>query len=320
MPLPLAQPPVQDRATYPVESANGIVDAPRLLALWHLTSLDAPTVAVAWSLGFAWAGNIHLAWRVPLLLALTVWWIYVSDRLLDARAGLSSRAPTALRERHYFHWRHRRWFVPLAAAAACISAVVAFVFMPAMMRERGSFLAAASLAYFSGVHARHQAPRSASFFPSPLLSKEFLVGLLFAAGCMLPAWPRLHAPAAAGSSIWLFWIPGIYFAALAWLNCWCIARWECADNGFDVRRRVDAQLPLFPSAAFTAAVLVAVGGLMLALIAPSSELRATMLLLAGALSALLLALLDRLRGHITPLALRAAADLVMLTPLLLVVR
>jgi hypothetical protein len=42
-----------------------------------------------------------------------------------------------------------------------------------------------------------------------------------------------------------------------------------------------------------------------------------LLILAGAVSALLLALLDRLRTHLTPLAIRAAADLVLLTPALL---
>jgi hypothetical protein len=41
---------------------------------------------------------------------------------------------------------------------------------------------------------------------------------------------------------------------------------------------------------------------------------------AAAASALLLALLDRIRGRLTPLALRAAADLVLLTPLVLLLR
>jgi hypothetical protein len=43
--------------------------------------------------------------------------------------------------------------------------------------------------------------------------------------------------------------------------------------------------------------------------------RIALLVASGAASALLLALLDRLRGRLTPLALRAAADLVLLTPL-----
>jgi hypothetical protein len=43
-----------------------------------------------------------------------------------------------------------------------------------------------------------------------------------------------------------------------------------------------------------------------------------MLLAAGATSALLLALLDRTRARMTSLALRAAADFVLLTPLALI--
>ena len=41
------------------------------------------------------------------------------------------------------------------------------------------------------------------------------------------------------------------------------------------------------------------------------------LMLAGVASSLLLALLDRVRNRLTPLALRCAADLVLLTPLIL---
>lgn len=297
-----------------------MVDAPRILALWHLTSLDAPTVAVVWSLGFAWAANVHLAWRVPLLLALTTWWIYVGDRLLDARAGLRSYRLSSLRERHYFHWRHRRVLVPLASAAACATAIVALSFMPPIMCERGSLLAAASLAYFSGVHTRREGERSAARFPLPLFSKELLVGLLFAAGCLLPAWPRLYSSAPPGSAIWLFWIPGIYFAALASLNCWCIARWESVNDGVAAERR-DATWPRqFRFAVFTTAALLAFSGLLLVAASPSPYPRSRALLVAGAACALLLALLDRLRQRMTSLALRAAADLVMLTPLLFAVR
>jgi hypothetical protein len=47
----------------------------------------------------------------------------------------------------------------------------------------------------------------------------------------------------------------------------------------------------------------------------SSNQRIALLVASGAAGALLLALLDRLRGRLTPLALRTAADLVLLTPL-----
>ena len=64
----------------------------------------------------------------------------------------------------------------------------------------------------------------------------------------------------------------------------------------------------------------ALAGLLLAVIASASHPRSAALLGAGTASALLLGLLDRMRKHLTPLALRAGADLVLLTPVLLFLR
>ncbi len=69
-----------------------------------------------------------------------------------------------------------------------------------------------------------------------------------------------------------------------------------------------------------AALLVAFAGMLLAAIAGAGHSHSAALLTAGAVSALLLALLDRMRTRMTPLALRAAADLVLLTPLVLFLR
>ena len=261
VPLPFAQSQIQDQAPLQIAGADRIYSAPRPIALWHLTSLDAPSVAIAWSLGFAWAAHIQLAWQVLLILALTTWWIYACDRLLDARAGFRLRDPVKLQERHYFHWRHRRLFAPLAVAAGCACATIAFVFLPPIVRENGSILAVASFAYFSGVHTQHEAPGISALFPS-LVSKEFLVGVLFAAGCILPAWSRFPHAATEESSLWQLWIPGVYFAILVWLNCWRIARWESAAPRPQRRKvrfqKIGAFVPI------TAAGLVAFAGLLLA--------------------------------------------------------
>ena len=228
----------------------------------------------------------------------------------------------ALRERHYFHWCHRRLFVPLAAVAACVAGFIALTLLPSFVGERGSILAAAALAYFSGVHAAPWLERRRLSLPR-LVSKEFLVAVLFTAGCILPAWSRLRASGAQEFLLWCFWIPGIYFAALAWLNCSCIARWEtCNGTGSDhfdqqgqayfarTRRRTN----------FFAALMVAFAGLLLAMIASALDPRSAELILTGAASALLLALLDCTRTRMTPLALRAGADLALLTPLVLFLR
>lgn len=331
VPLPLAQLPVRDKihawTAYRRTNAIGLVDAPRAVGLWHLASLDAPTVAVLWSLAFAWAGQVRLADRVLLVLALTVWCAYVCDRLLDARvlgarAALPPSARSGLRERHFFHWRHRRLLVPVAAMVACVAGLTAVTFLPPFARERGLVLGAAALVYFSGVHGAPRVQRWRRTF-SWLASKELLVAVLFTAGCILPAWSRLHALGAQDFSRVWFWISAVYFAGLAWLNCWCIARWECGDETGSDRFDQEDQ-PCFERTRqrtnFLAALLVAFAGLLLAVVASTLHPRSAELILAGAASALLLALLDRVRTRMTPLALRAASDLVLLTPLLLFLR
>ncbi len=280
---------------------RSLFDAPAPLRLWHLASLDAPTVAVAWALAFAWAAGVRLPAWVPVLLALGTWTVYIGDRLLDARSGLRSGALHRLRERHFFHWRHRRTFLALAIATGAAAAAIIFILMPAGLRERNSALGIAALAYFSGVHSRRRAPS----WLRPVLSKEFLVGVLFTAGCALPTVTRMRLEATPAAALWLMLAPIAFFAALAWLNCHAIERWESASHAARI---------------FVAAGLLAFIGLLLASVFAPVQGRAAALFAAGAASSLLLALLDRARSRMTPLALRAVADLVLLTPFLLVLR
>jgi hypothetical protein len=233
---------------------------------------------------------------VPALLALAVWSVYVADRLLDARSALRSADLRLLRDRHFFHWRHRRVLLPLALAAAAVAAWIVFTRMPLVARERNSILAAASLVYFSRVHSG----RKLSPLLPKLLSKELLVGLLFTAGCAIPTLTRISISAA----LWPLLIPIAFFALLAWLNCHAIDRWESGQNF--------TSLPIFSPAGF-----IALAGLLLSALSRAQP-RSAALFAAAAVAALLLALLDRLRNRLTPVALRAAADLVLLTPLFLI--
>ena len=263
-------------------------------------------MAIVWSLGFAWAAQVRLPLWVPVLLALVVWSVYVGDRLLDARKGLrpspsgASSAQHTLRERHYFHWRNRRILAPLACVTACAATGIILVWMPASARVWDSFLAAAFFAYFIRVHSGSPPRSSVDSVCSPLLSYEFLVGLLFAAGCALPAVAR--SPRA---SLWpLLGLTGLY-AALAWLNCHAIECWE--------HRARRARRP----SALTAAAFIAFAGAGMSLCLLASSPRMAVLCGAAVLSALLLALLDKVGNRIGPVTLRAAADLALLTPLLL---
>jgi hypothetical protein len=276
-----------------------------VLRLWHLTSLDAPTVAVVWSCGFAWAAGIPLPVWAPVLLALVAWSVYIGDRLLDAQAGLRTPPLHHLRERHYFHWRHRLMLVSAALCAAGASAWMIFTLLPAGARVPDSAIGAATLAYFSGVHAQRRLPRVATRFLRPLFSKEFLVGVLFTMGCLLPVWSQ--SVLRAGHAAWrVLLLPGLFFMGLAWLNCHAIESWESADYEAGSERVART------------ACGVGLAGVVLAGILVFRMPHAAALIATGAMSAWLLAGLDLNRQRITPLALRASADLVLLAPLLLI--
>jgi len=306
-------------AAAPNPAASLVFAAPRALAFWHLASLDAPTVAIVWSLAFAWAGRVQLPMWVPLLLALVTWSVYVIDRLLDASAGIREPSSHILRERHIFHWRHRRMLLPMAIGSACAALVIILVFMPPITRARDSVLAAAALAYFSGVHSGCGAWKFPFRWPRSFARKEFFVAVLFTAGCALPAWHQPHMLAAPSRAAWAFWIPAAAFAALAWLNCTCIQRWESsgASRGAPLASANRMPHSRRPAMVFIAGLLLACASLLVALAGASHHPRSAALLAAGCLSSLLLAILDRTRHRFSPLALRATADLVLLTPLAL---
>jgi hypothetical protein len=298
MPVPLANPSAaQNRLAGSTQASRAPFDAPAPLRLWHLTSLDAPSVAVAWSLSFAWAAGVHLPKWVPVLLALGTWVVYVGDRLLDARAAFRSGSLGALRERHFFHWRHRRVLASSACCAAVLAAGIVFSLMPPAIRERNSVLAFAALAYFSGVHVPRVRPKTLA----PFRSKEFIVGVLFTAGCAFPVFVRIHA---AAGSLWPLLLLTVFVAALAWLNCSAIDRWESVEcTGIS-------------SAAFALAAIGSLAALGFFLHQP----RIAALIFAGSASAALLGLLDLRRSRITPLTLRCAADLVLLVPIFCLVQ
>lgn len=268
-----------------------------MLGLWHLASLDAPTVALTWSLALAWTVHIRLPLWIPILLPLAVWSIYVVDRLLDAHAALRSISLKQLRERHFFHWCYRRILVPLATASALAAAWIIFHLMPRNVRMHDSVLAAASLVYFTRVHTGRRI--------LPLLSKEFLVGVLFTIGCALPAWSRIVP------SQTVLWLPllvsTLFFSLLAWLNCFAIDCWES-----------QAETPA-RTLVTTLALGVTGAAVICSLLLSASSPRSALLLACGGIAALLLVLLDQIRHWLSPVTLRAAADLVLLTPAFLLV-
>ena len=319
MPLTVPNTPAEDRTAHRNRNASWAGAAFRSLHLWnlssleawHLTSLDAPTVALAWASSFAWAAGTHLSLQSAAVIVLCVWTVYVGDRLLDARTALIRQTEDRLRDRHYFHWRHRRVLAPLAVVAAAVAAILVLRCIPVVARERDSVLAAASLVYFARVHQNQLSParRTRPFF-SPLVTKELLVGVLFAIGCALPSLGA--AWAAPLSTRWVLAGCVAFFAALAWLNCRAIDQWE-SDGDSDAERETGADPRGGISLAGFAFGLASLG-LGVGLLLNRAYPRPALLLATAALSALLIALLDQMRTRLAAVTLRAAADLVLLAP------
>lgn len=250
--------------------------------LWpNLLSLDAPCVAIVWQLLLARAIT-----PIPLVqtavLGLTVWLIYVADRILDGmRPPQQADAP-----RHRFARRYR---VPLLIAAFIVlvlTAVLAFGYMEPVRLERGAVLALLVFVHFHLVH------RSRTPWP-----KELWIGCVFAAGVWLPA--LVYAPA-------LLPLAAI-FAALCWWNCVAIELWEhpAMDRArwhFSTRWLARHLGPVALALAALAAVL--------------SFTTSRQVAAAEVLTAVLFYLLQRRAAHLSTNTLRLAVDAALLTPVL----
>ena len=272
----------------------------RPLLLWHLLSLDAPTVATLWTWAIARSGGLRLgpAWLYAVFVA--VWILYAADRLLDSspsRAELTAE----LEDRHHFHARHRRRFrVALAAAGVALVLLLPAVSAAAMRLYLA--LAAVLCAWLLLIHL----PPAVLSRPARPLPKELAVGVFFAAATALPAMAERPA-------LRLQLLPvAVLFAALCSLNCVFIHAWEHPSRA--------SQAAAHPGLRFALRHVrpCAVGLGVLAVIAACVRGPWSPLATAVAISAALLLLLD-LSPPTDGTLLRAAADLALLTPLLLLI-
>ena len=227
--------------------------------------------------------------------AIAVWMVYVADRLLDAiRIG----AEHELEARHFFHHRHGRAFlIGLAVAAVGLAALLPRL-DPAAIRLywiEGVLL----LVWFSVLHASRSARR---------LPKEIAVGLFFATAIFRP--PVAREPALRVSLL----PAALLFAALCSLNCLFIYAWEHEGVSCSTMRLAHAttwvavaHLPALAIAAVGGGFTIAVFG------SPSGKPVGV----AGAMAAGVLLGLHRYGRLLSRNDLRAAADVALLTPLLL---
>lgn len=221
---------------------------------------------------------------------LAVWIIYVADRLLDTAHATA----VDLEARHLFHLRHRRAFlIGIAIAVSTLAALLPSLYPAALHLYliEGAFL----FAWFVILHATNSAHR---------LPKEITVGLFFSAATFIPTVgrePGIRAellPAA------------ILFAMICSLNCLFIYHWEhniLHDSAAHASTRLAmASLPTLAIA--TAIAAATLSGLAPALVKPIAA--------ACSLAALFLLALDRNQSRLSRIDLRAAADLALVMPAL----
>lgn len=270
---------------------------------WNLLSLDAPLVAVVWAALFARSAGARLSVVEILVLGLSVWCIYITDRLLDTR---SAQEVANLQARHLFCRRHSLTLTILLLAVALAILWLTMRGLPGFEFRAGVALGAILILYMAAIHALPRELASA-------VPKELAVGILFAAGTALPVWSQ-RAPISI--DMLLCWT---FFALLCCLNCLSIECWErdsqsreSGGDSEDVRRLVrwaDSRIGIMAS------------GFSLVLIAEcwlrNTPSDAKPLFLALSLAFLLIFFLNRARRLLSPSALRVLVDAAILVPAVL---
>ncbi|MEO8026393.1 MAG: hypothetical protein ABI823_07965 [Bryobacteraceae bacterium] len=252
----------------------------------NVLSLDAPVVAVLWQDLLARSEGVEPRASGRAVLFLTVWAIYLADRLLDAR--LSPQAVEA--PRHRFYREHWRAAAGLLALVASLDLLVTVLWLRPSIFLSGMLVFAAVGVYFGLIH----------WLGSPAVPKELAAALLFAAGVQLVPWSLAPGLSAMGSAHFAGFF-GLCFSNLVMIELW---EWRGSAAGAD---RPNALTLLAGSAMYwLLGVLVLVSAIRWS--DPASW--------AIALSAMALAGLWASSTRLSPDVRRVCADAALLTPCL----
>jgi len=264
--------------------------------LWlNFVCLDAPLVAVCWQWLFGQSFHLPIPMGNRIALCLTAWLIYLADRFSDSIALRSNQQKS---QRQQFCLQYRNIWL---CAIGCVAVVDAGVVLKAVNYKTllpGGVLGLVTIAYVAINHAISEV-----WEIIPL--KELAIGSLFAGGTLLSVTPNIFAE----RSTMLF--AAILFALLCTLNCVSIATWERDLDRIQQKHSIATYWPAANFVVRLALPILAAGCVFLA----ACDLKLWPIAVCLGSSGLLLGALPLapvLRDERT-----ALADLVLLTPLLL---
>jgi hypothetical protein len=263
----------------------------------NILNLDAPLVAVLWQLLLTQSLGVTVNRMEPVVLAVTVWFLYIADQLLDVlRPEPDSWQPV----RKLFYRRYFRAAATLGLILAISILPLAYFLLRPSTFHGGLELSVAVLIYFAAIHAAPVSWRG-------LWAREAAVALLFSLGTCMPVW------FASGRRTGALAAPALLFALLCWANCAAIETWEWQLAG--------AQAGLGPSSAtrWTGQHIgpIGIGFSLLAVGAVVAGLASFEFALACVVSGAALALLALCRGRVPADFLATAVNLALCSPLLL---
>lgn len=261
----------------------------------NLLCLDAPIVAVTWQ--WLFARNFHVSLHAPsrVALFLTAWFIYLADRFGDT-LSLPRENSRSLRQR--FCERHRRAWIALLALTGFFDSWLIIRYLDARIFFLGVGIGLLSLLYLATNYWLGKVWRV-------LPIKEICIGALFSVGTVAALLPKMERWS--GSFLLSFFL----FAALCSLNCISIAVWERTLDQTQGKNSLATRWPRVCSHLKSSALVLAGACVLVAI---GSRTSAEVCGFIGA-SALLLGLLDLGHDVIPPDERTALADLVLLTPL-----
>jgi hypothetical protein len=175
--------------------------------LWfNLLSLDAPLIALVWQDFLARCYPTLLRPTGRGALGLTVWAVYLADRLLDVRHPVSALESM----RHQFYRQHRGHVIALLAIIVCADALLTILWLRPAVFDSGLVLTGCVVAYLA----------TFAFAGWSGNAKKPLAAVLFTSGTFLIAWSSAGHPVSQ-----LLW-PAAAFCALCLGNLIMIERWS----------------------------------------------------------------------------------------------